>query len=257
MSNSQGAFIWYELMTENLDAAKEFYTKTIGWKTIDWSGDDMTYTMFAVGERTVAGLMKLPEEAKNMGAPPHWGGYVGVTDTDATAGKAEVEGGRVLVPPTDIPEVGKFTVIADPQGAVLQSFTSASESAEEKVAPEVGDFTWHELATTDIEGAVRFYSALYGWNKTEAMDMGGGNIYQMFGIGEKALGGIFVKPPEMPAPPHWLFYIRVVDISATIDAVNAHGGKVLNGPMEVPGGDLVAQCMDPQGAAFAIHEIKA
>ena len=71
------------------------------------------------------------------------------------------------------------------------------------------------------------------------------------------MGGIFVKPPEMPAPPHWLFYIRVVDISATIDAVNAHGGKVLNGPMEVPGGDLVAQCMDPQGAAFAIHEIKA
>jgi predicted enzyme related to lactoylglutathione lyase len=86
------------------------------------------------------------------------------------------------------------------------------------------------------------------------MDMGGGMTYRTFGQGEKMYGGIYNKPLEMPAPPHWLYYINVDDIEAALDRVKEHGGQVLNGPMEVPGGSRIAQCLDPQGAAFALHQ---
>jgi hypothetical protein len=70
------------------------------------------------------------------------------------------------------------------------------------------------------------------------------------------LGGMFNKTPEMPAPPHWLYYVRVDDVDRVAGEVPKAGGTVLNGPMDVPGGDRIAQCMDPQGAAFAIHHTK-
>jgi predicted enzyme related to lactoylglutathione lyase len=120
----------------------------------------------------------------------------------------------------------------------------------------MGEVSWHELATTNHEEAFEFYTTLFGWQKTDAMDMGEMGTYQMYGPeSDEAVtyGGIFNKPPDMPAPPHWLYYIRVDDIHAAVDRVKENGGQVLNGPMEVPGGDQIAQCLDPQGAAFALH----
>jgi hypothetical protein len=112
--------------------------------------------------------------------------------------------------------------------------------------------SWHELATTDREGAWAFYSDLFDWQKTDAMDLGEMGTYQMFGRGAHPLGGLFDKPPQIPVP-NWLPYVLVPDVAAVLERVKAGGGQVLNGPMEVPGGDLIAQCMDPQGAPFAIH----
>jgi predicted enzyme related to lactoylglutathione lyase len=115
------------------------------------------------------------------------------------------------------------------------------------------EFSWHELATTDHSAAFEFYQALFGWNKTESMDMGPMGIYQMYGRGEMTLGGMFNKSEDMPGPSAWLLYIEVEDVDHTARKVQELGGKILNGPMEVPGGGRIAQCMDPQGAAFAIH----
>ena len=121
--SGDGSFVWYELMTSDVEAAKAFYTEAIGWKTQDFEGAD--YTMFAVGDRPIGGVMLLPEEAKKMGAPPHWLGHLGVADCDASAKKAEELGGKILRPPEDIePGVGRFSVVADPQGAVLSLFQS-------------------------------------------------------------------------------------------------------------------------------------
>ena len=121
-------------------------------------------------------------------------------------------------------------------------------------AAEVGQFSWHELYTTDSEAAFEFYSEIFGWKKTDAMDMGEQGIYQMYGRpGETfPLGGIYNKPPEMPAPPHWLLYIQVSNLEAALETVKARGGQLLSGPGDVPGGQ-VAQCMDPQGCAFALY----
>ncbi len=117
----QGAFSWFELMTTDTDGAKTFYSNLFGWETEDMSMADMTYTIVKVGKEGVGGIMSIPPQAE--GSPPHWGVYVTVDDVDATARKAEELGAKILVPPTDIPDVGRFFVIQDPQGAVISAIT--------------------------------------------------------------------------------------------------------------------------------------
>lgn len=251
-----GRFVWYELMTSDPDAAQSFYTDVIGWGTSPFEGSPDPYTMWTVGEKPVGGVMETPEAAKQAGAPPHWMAYVSVSDVDATVSKAEALGGRLIHGPEEIPEVGRFAIIADPQGAVIAVYKPVNEMSEEDGdAPTPGEFSWHELATTDWETALDFYSQLFGWKATDAMDMGEAGTYQMYGLGEKTLGGMFTKTAEMPGPaaPWWLYYVTVADIDATIEKVGASGGQVLGGPMEVPGGGKIAPCLDPQGAMFAVY----
>jgi predicted enzyme related to lactoylglutathione lyase len=136
---------------------------------------------------------------------------------------------------------------------VFCAFQPATYTPGHDGPPAIGEFSWHELATTDWEAAWTFYSKLFGWQKADAMDMGEMGTYQMYHRGAHPLGGIFNKPPEMPVSC-WVLYVRVPDVAAAVSQVTAMGGKVLMGPMEVPGGDLVAQCSDPQGALFALHQ---
>jgi predicted enzyme related to lactoylglutathione lyase len=252
----RGRFVWYDLMTSDPDAAVGFYDKVIGWGTTQWEGSAMPYTMWTAGETPIGGVMEMPQEVVDAGAPPHWIAYIGTPDVDATVSQAEKLGGHVLKAAMDIPTVGRFAVLADPQGAVFCVFTPDSEVPGHEGPPRQGEFSWHELATTDHEAAFKFYNALFGWDKTDAMDMGEAGMYQMYGRKGMPLGGMFNKPAEIPGPPFWLLYAMVDDVHKTVEKVKEHGGQILNGPMEVPGGDLIAQCMDPQGAAFAIHSHK-
>ena len=256
-NGAQGRFVWYDLVTTDPDAAVSFYGEVIGWGTQLWEGPT-PYTMWSNGEAPIGGVVTLPDEAKAAGAPPHWLAYVAVSDVNAMAAKAKESGAKVHVEPQDIPDVGRFAVLADPQGAVFAIFQASGDVPGSEGPPQEGEFSWHELATTDYEGAFNFYSSLFGWNKTDAMDMGEAGIYQMYGRGEMPLGGMFNKTPDMPGPPAWLFYAKVDDVNRVVEKVKQYGGQVLMGPMEVPGesGDLIAQCMDPQGAAFAIHSSK-
>jgi predicted enzyme related to lactoylglutathione lyase len=251
-----GRFVWYDLMTTDPQSATSFYTQLIGWGTAPWEGGPEPYTMWTNRETPIGGVMDLPEDAKSAGAPPHWLAYIGVPDTEATATKAKELGGQVLHGPVSIATVGSFAVLADPQGAVFAVFTPEEDVPGKEGPPQEGEFSWHELATTDHEAAFDFYSQLFGWEKTEASDMGEMGIYQMYGVSGVQLGGMFNKPAEMPGPPFWLFYTMVADVHAAVEKVKELGGQVLNGPMEVPGGDWIAQCLDPQGAAFAIHSTK-
>jgi uncharacterized protein len=252
MTTGTGRFVWYELMTTDLAAAQAFYTEIIGWTTKRW--EENNYTMWAAGEQSVGGVMLLPEAAQKMGAPPHWVGYVATDDVDATVKKAQELGGRVYVPGTDIPTVGRFAVLADPQGATFAVYKSLTATSGEPVE-KPGHFTWAELNSTDYESAWKFYSELFGWKPTSAMDMGPEfGKYFMFGVtAEKSMGGMSNAANMMKAPAHWLHYIVVPDIDATVALIKEKGGRVLNGPMDIPGGDRIAQCMDPQGAAFAIY----
>jgi uncharacterized protein len=259
--SDRGRFVWYDLMTPDPEAAKAFYTDVAGWGIHAWENPGMPpYSMWMAGEKPIGGTMKLPDEAVAGGARPHWIAYVGVPDVDATMARARGLGATVMVEPRDIPTVGRFSVFNDPQGATIAAFTpdpSAQRQPEPEGMPPVGEFSWHELATTDPEAAFAFYSDLFGWQKTSDFDMGDMGLYQMYGRGGKTLGGIFRKPAEMPGPPAWLYYARVADVNAAVEAARRQGGQVLNGPMEVPGGDMIAQLMDPQGGMFAVHESKA
>jgi len=251
--DTRGCFCWMDLMTPDPEAAEGFYTQVAGWGTETWESGEMPYKMFTNSGNPLGGVMQLPEAAKKMGAPPHWIAYVSVPDTDATVARAKELGAQAYVEPTDIPSVGKFAVLADPQGATFAVFTSADKPMGSDDPPVTGEFSWHELATTDYEAAFDFYADLFGWQKADAMDMGEAGMYQMYGRGTFPLGGMYNKPAEMPAPPHWLHYISVDDVNTKVETVKELGGQILHGPAEVPGGDLIAWCLDPQGAAFAIH----
>jgi predicted enzyme related to lactoylglutathione lyase len=260
---SHGRFIWYDLMTTDPDAAAEFYTKVAGWGTAPWEGaPDETggepYTMWTAGKAAVGGLGKLREEAESEGAAPHWLSYVTVPDIRIVVEKTRERGGSVLMDPTTMTGVGTFAILRDPQGVVFCPFTPEEGAGGEVKPAEVGHFSWHELYTTDQEAAFDFYQEIFGWKKTEAMDMGEMGTYQMFGPGAEgqfSYGGMMNKPAEMPGPPQWLYYIRVADIQQAAGRVAELGGQVWNGPMEVPGGDKIAMCVDPQGGAFALHSV--
>jgi predicted enzyme related to lactoylglutathione lyase len=253
MTDFQGRFVWYELMTTDPAAAQAFYGSVVGWGAQDSGMSGVAYTLFTVGGKGACGLMALPEAARQAGAPPHWLGYVAVADVDGTAARIRAAGCTEYVAPSDIPEVGRFSVFADPQGASLALFHAARDCDDPiPDQSETGRVGWHELHARSVEEALSFYAPLFGWRKTDAMDMGDMGTYQMFGVGDKTLGGMFPKPPTMPRA-FWLYYFNVPDIDAAIARVTAGGGRVLMAPMEVPGGGWVVQATDPQGAAFALH----
>jgi hypothetical protein len=252
MSDSQGNFVWYELMTSDVKGAVKFYTDVTGWSTQPFEGGDMPYLMWTAGGTPIGGVLVLTDEVKKMGGGPHWLGYVTADDVDALTRKAESLGAKTCVAPRDIPTIGRFSVIADPQGAVIALFKPSGTGMQRPAEPPPGHVSWHELVAADWESAFRFYSQLFGWQKTDAIS-GPMGIYQMYGKGGRTFGGMMTKPKDYPAPPHWLYYVKVKDLDAALGRVKKGDGKVWNGPMEVPGGDRVAQCVDPQGATFALH----
>jgi predicted enzyme related to lactoylglutathione lyase len=214
----------------------------------------MDYTLFSAGETGVGGLQALPAEACADGAWPGWIGYVAVDDVDAAAARFQAEGGKVRRAPGDIPDVGRFAIVADPQGAVLALFKPAGDPPPARVpvaAGTAGHGGWHELYAGDGPTAFEFYARQFGWTKADAMDMGPMGVYQLFAQGGVPIGGMMTKPAAMPAPA-WQFYFNVDAADAALARVKAGGGEVLMGPQEVPGGSWIVQGRDPQGAAFAL-----
>jgi uncharacterized protein len=250
-SVNRGRFVWYEHLTRDVPAAISFYSEVAGWKTQPFN-DDGEYTMWVGGQGPLGGVMKLTAEMG--GAPPHWMAHVQVDDVDATAAAAKQLGGKVHHEPTDIPEVGRFAVLADPQGAVISVFRPVGGEMELHDPAKEGEFCWNELLTSDGVAAFRFYSELFGWRVLEEMDMGPMGKYRVFGLGELRLGGIMALPKGASMPPAWLYYVNTRDLDASVARATRNGGKVMNGPMDIPGGGRIAQLSDAQGAAFALHQ---
>ena len=251
MSNAdiRGRFIWHELLTTDTAAAAAFYPKVVPWRTQPSSMPG--YTIWMAGQSQVGGLMALPADA--AGTPPHWLIYIGTPNVDATAEHAQRLGARVVKPAADIPNVGRFAVLADPQGATFALYTPGPTGGAIP-APGAGVFSWHELATTDVAGALRFYGELFGWAKGPGHDMGAMGIYQVIERFGAQVGGMCnVQGPA--TPPSWLSYVQVADSSRAVAAARSAGGRLLHGPVEVPGGSWIALFMDPQGGAFAVHEM--
>lgn len=244
-------FVWYELMTSDLDAAEKFYGDVVGWSMKDAGMPGMRYTLAQVGESSVAGLMKIPQDASDAGARPGWIGYVGVDDVDAYAARVKAKGGQIHREPADIPGVGRFAIVADPQGVMFALFKGAGTPPPPAAPGTPGHAGWHELHALDGAKAFDFYSGLFGWTKDQTMDMGPMGVYQLFAMGGPAAGGMMTKMPQSPAP-FWIYYFNVPEIRAAEARVKSGGGQVINGPMEVPGGSWIVQCIDPQGAMFAL-----
>lgn len=244
----RGRFVWHELSTPNPAGALEFYGKTVGWRKQAWE-QDPNYLMFVAPTGPIGATV----EARN--GTPHWLPYVGTPNVDATVEAATRLGASVTTPPTDIPSGGRYAVLADPQGAAFGIHASSAAHAPETL-PGAGEFSWHELATNVAPNiAFAFYAALFDWDEINQHDMGPMGMYLVFGRNGRQLGGMFDKGAAgKPGNAYWLGYVSVTDLEGTIDSAKSARGSVLMGPADVPGGDRIAQLMDPYGAFFALHK---
>jgi predicted enzyme related to lactoylglutathione lyase len=250
MTNRHGSFIWYELMTSDAAAAERFYGDIIGWRAEPFGGGGMDYRVVHAGDEAVGGIMEMPATAASGGMKPGWFGYIGVDDVDAAAAGIEAAGGTVHAPPQDIPGVGRFAMVADPQGVTFYIMRGSSdEESRAHDGDAVGHCAWNELATSDPEAALAFYRAQFGMEPGDAMDMGEMGSYQFIDHGGKTIGAVMRQMPGGP-PPMWDYYFRVPSIAAVLPRIEAGGGKLIHGPHEVPGGDYIVMGTDPQGALF-------
>lgn len=243
------SFFWYELMTPDMQAAEAFYAAVVGWTPQSFdSGGGMPYTVLNAGDRGIGGIMPMPQ----ADLPPAWVGYVHTSDIDAACESLERAGGKVHRPPAEIAGVGRFAVVADPQGAMFMFLAPQGPDQPAIDRAASGQVGWHELYTSDWRAALDFYSGQFGWTREGEFDMGEMGIYALFGF-EKGgqAGGMMNKPAQLPVSV-WQFYFNVDGIDAAAGRVAGNGGKVVMGPMEVPGGSWVVQCQDPQGAHFAL-----
>jgi uncharacterized protein len=251
MSSSHGRFIWYELTTTDVEGAKAFYGKVVGWGTREASMPGSRYTLFTTGDVSTGGVIDLPQDTKAQGARPQWLGYLSVDDVDAAAHRVKELDGTVHVPPTDIADVSRFSVVADPQMArfVLVKWRDPGRQLPIQ-SGALGHVGWHELLTTDWERAFAFYREVFGWQKATA-DVTPTSTYLQFSASGQTIGGMFNKPTTAPVA-FWLYYFNVADIGVALDHVRAERGEILEGPSDIPGGGTVARCADPQGATFAL-----
>lgn len=245
----RGRFVWHELMTPDTAGAHAFYSKVLGWKTQPFEHDP-AYQMFAASSGPLGGSVATPAGA------PNWLPYIGTPDIDATVQQTRSLGGRVTTEPASIPTGGRYAVLKDPQGAAFGVYQSTQDPGRES-PPKRGEFSWHELATTDHRAAIDFYSQLFGWETMQEHDMGPMGVYRIFGSNGVRRGGMMNKPPEMQGGPSWLGYVRVRSVDDAVRKVKSARGTLISGPMEVPGGDWIAQFLDPHGAMFAVHAVAA
>ena len=243
---------WYELLTTDRLKAIDFYTAIFGWGTHDLSFLDHPYTSWMNGDTPIGGVMEMPDGVP-ADVPPHWLMYVSTPDLEGFVVKAK-ELGATILNRIDIAEVGLIAIVGDPAGGgCFAAYEPADQTPGHDQEARLGEVSWHELATDDLDVAWSFYSEIFGWSVTSQGDMGPPvGTYLMFGREGVELGGMYKRPPEVPVPS-WLSYVRVQDAHGTAEKIVEHGGKVVQGPLEVPGDDWVAVCQDPQGAHFAIH----
>ncbi len=246
-----GKFVWYDQMSNDLKGSEDFYKSVVGWSIGANTMNAQAYSMLQAGDAMVGGLMPIPDDAKATGARPMWMGYIAVDDVDATAEKVKAAGGAIYRAPSDIPNVGRFAVAGDPHGAGFILFKPSGEGSLPNDPTKPGHFSWRELHAGDGAAAFDFYAKLFGWEKGEVMDMGPAGQYRIFNIDGAMVGGVMTKTPEEPAP-YWMYYISTDAADAAAARVAGAGGKLLHGPVQVPGGRWMIMAQDPQGANFGM-----
>jgi predicted enzyme related to lactoylglutathione lyase len=246
---ARGRFVWHELMTPDPPASQAFYTK-LGWKTQPFE-QNPSYVMFTGPSGPLGATVAW------VGGAAHWIPYIGSTDIRQTVDKAKGLGASVVKDITATGAGGDYAVLKDPQGVTFGVYASSADPGPE-TDPKRGEFSWHELATTDHKAGLQFYSTLFGWQKLGEHDMGPQmGTYILFGHNGRQLGGMMNRPPNAPGEPAWNNYVRVKDLAGTVKKVKGGGGTVVMEPMEVPGGDWISMFVDPHGATFAVHALKA
>jgi len=255
--SSTGGFIWYELMTPDPEGAKAFYDAVVGWTFGEATPEYNGYRMIGRSDGGFAGgVLPLNDEMQQHGARPTWLGYIHVAEVDQAIGAIEGAGGETVMPATDIPNVGRIAMVADPQGAPFYIMKPIPPASDPKAESDVFSpdseqrVGWNELNTTDPAGARNFYGEQFGWGTDEFMDMGEMGEYRFLERGGTRIGALCGVMPG--GSPKWRYYIRVPSISKAKAVAETNGGAIHMGPHQVPSGDYIIIGTDPQGAEFAL-----
>ena len=238
-SYTPGTICWVDLVVEDQDAARAFYTGLFGWDYEDGPGG---YSLARLDGRAVAAIGPLPDPL----LPPHWNCYVSVEDAGAAAGRAAALGATVVLPAGDVGDAGRLAVFQDPQGAIL-SLWQPGRHAGAGLVNAPGALSWNDLLTPDLEASAAFYRELFGWDIEEIP--GAEGQYWSIANGDIKNGGLMAMPPG--GHPAWNLYFGVTDTEAAVARVGELGGQVVMGPMAVPGGRF-AILRDPQDAVFSV-----
>ena len=261
MAEPQGDFIWYELMTDDVEAAGRFYGDVIGWRfASDNSAPPGTvdYRMIERSDgRMAGGVLALTPEMKEGGARPGWFGYIHTTDVDGAARRFVDAGGTMFIEPHDMPGVGRIAFLSDPQGAPIYMMKPQPPSGDPDAQSDVFSVDqpqrcrWNQLMTTDTGAALALYREVFGWGQEGGMPMGEVGDYLFLQNGDVTFGALMPKMDDVPAPV-WSYFFGVDDIDRAAKAVEAGGGRLDTPVQEIPGGEFSVHCFDPQGAGFGL-----
>ncbi|HEV7633014.1 MAG TPA: VOC family protein [Steroidobacteraceae bacterium] len=259
MANPPSSFIWYELLTTDSNAAAKFYGAVVGWKIADRPDpmeDGRDYRTIGRSDGgSAGGLFQLTADMLKHGAKPTWLGYLHVNDVEAAVAAIETDGGKKLMK-MDLP-VGQIAMVTDPMGTPFYVMSPIPPPGKPDAVSDVFDpkaeqrVRWNELQSPDLARAKAFYAKHFGFEFNEIMPMGAMGDYCFVDQGGLRLGAIMQKPEQSPIAS-WLFYFGVPSAAAAKRAIEAGGGKITNGPHQVPGGDWIVTATDPQGAPFGV-----
>lgn len=258
MAGTAPAFIWYELMTTDADAAAAFYGAVIGWQVTGHAdpqagGIDYRHIIRSDGGSN-GGVLGLTPAMCEGGAHPCWVPYLYTADVDGKIAVITAEGGRLLMPASDLP-VGRIAMVADPQGVPIYLMTpippaGKPDARSDVFAPEQPQHVqWNELASPDQDASIDFYRRHFGFEFNRRMPMGDMGDYCFIEHGGQTLGAI-MRQQNAGQPAGWLMYFGVPSIRAAKAAIETNGGTVMTGPHQVPDGSWIVVAKDPQGAVF-------
>lgn len=239
-------FSWYELATPDFNASIAFYSAVIGWTAEHTTLSDSPYAVLSASGTPVAGI------SGTDGFAPSWTGSIRVENIDDSLKKAQNAGAKVIYGPHEVPDMVRYAVLTDPQGVVFSIHQELATEKECDAAPgKHGTFGWSELHADAMEPEFKFYAALFGWTKSEDLEMDEIGTYRIFAIDGQPVGGMMNRTKNCPSA-YWQFYINVDDLDATIERVKNNKGQIMYGPQEVPGGARIVIGKDPQGILFAL-----
>jgi uncharacterized protein len=247
----EGVPSWVDLGTGDIGAAADFYAGLFGWEAPQGPSEAGGYRVCTLRGRPVAGL----GPQMNPG-PPVWATYVNTGHVDAVAERVTANGGHVLAPPMDVLDAGRMAVFADPSGAVISAWQPNTHQGA-GVVNEPGTYAWSELVATDVEGALTWYPAVFGWGVNKMPPTGEPLQYAEWKVGERSIGGMLPKPDSIPAavPAFWGVYFAVENADAAVETVTRLGGEIVQPAMDIEPGRF-AVVKDPTGAMFNVMALR-
>jgi hypothetical protein len=243
MSYLHGKFVWFEHMSNNPQAAQRFYTQLFGWTVEKFDMGGEPYQMIQTGGTGIGGFLNAP-----AGVASNWTSYLSVADVDASARAAQAAGGKIVLPPTDFPPVGRGAALLDPTGAAFSIWKSAQGDAPDIDPVPIGHWYWNELSTTDAKKALAFYEKVFGFTH-DTMDMGAQGSYYMLVKDGQMRAGLWTAPADVPTM--WLPYVLVAECDATLAKAKQLGALEYKEATDIPNVGRFAIVGDPTGAAIA------